>query len=124
MRWAFICIMVALLLAVSQPAAAVGSENETDILRAGFDRARPLNDLGASKEAYIIGKSAKQAFNLSQRLGRVGRFSYNTSIFRPIFELPDYREARPAYEPPANLSSRPVYRISGYPAIKMPAGIP
>jgi hypothetical protein len=116
----------------SAPVAAVlGSGNASShskILRAGFEKTKPLNNLDVygNKPTYNIPSSLspRTAFNVSQRLGNVSQFTYNTDIFKPTYNISQYSRTKPIYEVPNNLRSKPVYSISGYPEIKAANSIP
>ena len=95
--------------------------DHTKVLRAGFARQKPLNNLDVygNKSTYNIPSSTSPstAFNVSQRLGNVSQFTYNTDNYRPIYNISQYSRTKPLYEVPDTLSSKPVYSISGYPKI-------
>ena len=102
------------------------ASQHTKVLRAGFEKTKPLNDLDVygNKSTYNIPSSgATSAFNLSQRLGNTSKITYNTNT-RPIYNVSQYSRTKPVYEVPSTLSSKPVYSISGYPVIKAPSSIP
>jgi len=92
------------------------------VLRAGFEGTREVNDLDVYGRKAKTG--ARSVFDTTQRLGSVGRFSYNTSIYKPLYNISDYSRTKPAYQAPSNLSSRPVYDIEKYSLIKAPQAIP
>ncbi len=109
----------------------VGAENastHSKVLRAGFERHKPLNNLDVygNKSTYNIPSitSPSHAFNVSQRLGNVSQFTYNTDNYKPLYNISQYSRTKPLYEVPGNLSSKPVYSISGYPVIKTANSIP
>ncbi len=116
----------------SAPAATqLGTGNassHTKVLRAGFARPKPLNNLDVygNKSTYNIPSSTSpsNAFNVSQRLGNVSQFSYNTDNYRPIYNISQYSRTKPLYQVPGTLSSKPVYSISGYPEIMAANSIP
>jgi hypothetical protein len=116
----------------STPAAAqLGSGNassHTKVLRAGFARPKPLNNLDVygNKSTYNIpsSHSPSSAFNVSSRLGNVSQFTYNTDIYKPTYNISQYSRTKPLYQVPGTLSSRPVYSISSYPEIKAVNSIP
>ena len=102
------------------------ASQHTKVLRAGFEKTKPLNNLDVygNKSTYNIPSSgAKSAFNASQRLGNTSKITYNTNT-RPIYNVSQYSRTKPVYEVPSTLSSKPVYSISGYPVIKAPSSIP
>ncbi|MHB8119698.1 MAG: hypothetical protein ACYDHX_13390 [Methanothrix sp.] len=100
----------------------------TKVLRAGFEKTKPLNNLDVygNKSTYNIPSSTSPslAFNVSQRLGNVSQITYNTDIYKPIYNISQYSRTKPLYEVPDTLSSKPVYSISGYPKIKAVNSIP
>jgi hypothetical protein len=102
--------------------------SHTKVLRAGFARHKPLNNLDVygNKSTYNIPSSTSPstAFNVSQRLGNVSQFTYNTDIYKPTYNISQYSRTKPLYEVPDTLSSKPVYSISGYPDIKVANSIP
>jgi len=126
-----ICILA--LLAFLMPAVAEDDQNTTQnatqitkVLRIGFEKTKPLNNLDVygSKALHSIEVySVKPVFNASQRLG-TGNISYNTDIYKPIYNVSEYSRIKPTYQVPSSLSSRPVYNIAGYPLIKVPSSIP
>ncbi len=104
----------------------VSASPHTKVLRAGFEKTKPLNNLDVygNKSTYNIPSSgANSAFNASQRLGNTSKMTYNTNT-KPIYNVSQYSRTKPAYEVPGTLSSKPVYSISGYPVIKAPNSIP
>ncbi len=98
------------------------------VLRLGFERTKPLNNLDVygSKATYDIEARGRinSSFNVSQRLGNISNITYNTNIYKPFFEVNEYIRVKPTYEAPSNLGARPVYNITGYPVIKTPSSIP
>jgi hypothetical protein len=104
------------------------ASSHTKVLRAGFARPKPLNNLDVydNKSTYNIPSrtSPSTAFNVSQRQGNVSQFSYNTDNYRPIYNISQYSRTKPIYEVPDTLSSKPVYSISGYPKIMAASSIP
>ncbi len=102
--------------------------SHTKVLRAGFARHKPLNNLDVygNKSTYNIPSSTSPstAFNVSQRLGNVSQFTYNTDNYKPIYNISQYSRTKPLYEVPDTLSSKPVYSISGYPEIMAANSIP
>jgi len=129
----FACILATLMIML--PAMCQTDQNETSkthVLRLGFENVKPINslDVMAPKSINNIGSMsvglpsiANPAFNLSQRTARAGRFKYNTSIYKPMYNASTY-SIRPVYEIPSFLKQKPVYDISGYPSIKAPNSIP
>jgi hypothetical protein len=107
----------------SAPAATqLGSgnaANHTKVLRAGFEKTKPLNNLDVygNKSTYNI------PFNASSRLGNVSQFTYKTD-YKPLYNISQYSRTKPLYEVPGTLSSKPVYSTSGYPDIKTANSIP
>jgi hypothetical protein len=130
----FACILATLMI-MMLPAMCQTDQNETSnthVLRLGFENVKPINslDVMAPKSINSIGSMsvglpsiANPAFNLSQRVARAGRFRYNTSIYKPMYNASTY-SIRPVYEIPSFLKQKPVYDISGYPSIKAPNSIP
>jgi hypothetical protein len=136
-----ICILA--LLAFLMPAVAEDHQNAalnttlnttqnaaqiTKVLRIGLEKTKAINNLDVygsralhSIEAY---SQVKPVFNASQRLGMTGNISYNTDIYKPIYNVSDYSRIKPTYQVPSSLSSRPIYNIAGYPLIKVPSSIP
>jgi len=116
----------------SAPATAqLGAGNaasHTKVLRAGFEKTKPLNNLDVygNKSTHNLSSSTSPstAFNASQRLGNVSQFTYNTDIYKPTYNISQYSRTKPIYEVPNNLGSKPVYSISGYPDIKTANSIP
>jgi hypothetical protein len=98
------------------------------VLRAGFAKTKPLNNLDVygSKSTYDIKAWSVGgfAFNISQRLGKVSNITYNTNIYKPTYEVSKYSRVKPNYEVPSNINSKSIYKISGYPAIKIPISMP
>jgi hypothetical protein len=97
------------------------------VLRAGFEKSKPLNNLDVygNKSTYNIPTSAaSSAFNASQRQGNTSKITFNPNINKPIYNVSQYSRTKPIYEVPSSLSSKPVYNISGYPVIKAPNSIP
>jgi len=101
--------------------------NHTKVLRAGFEKTKPLNNLDVygNKSTYNIPSSTSPstAFNASSRLGNVSQFTYKTD-YRPLYNISQYSRTKPLYEVPDTLSSKPVYSTSGYPNIKTANSIP
>ncbi len=131
------CLICALvLLAFLMPAVAEDYQNTsqnatqaqtTKVLSVGFEKIKPTNNLdvyGSKALHDIEAYSVKPAFNASQRLGMTANISYNTSIYKPIYNVSAYSRIKPTYQVPSSLSSRPVYNIAGYPQIKVPSSIP
>ena len=104
------------------------ASSHTKVLRAGFEKTKSLNNLDVygNKSTYNIPSSTSPspAFNVSQRLGNVSQITYNTDIYKPIYNISQYSRTKPLYEVPDTLSSKPVYSISGYPEIKAVNSIP
>ncbi|MCX6672284.1 MAG: hypothetical protein NTY37_00695 [Methanothrix sp.] len=102
--------------------------SHTKVLRAGFEKSKPLNNLDVygNKSTYNIASSTSPspAFDISQRMGNVSQITYNTDIYKPIYNISQYSRTKPIYAVPEALASKPVYSISGYPKIKAVNGIP
>ena len=99
----------------------------TKALRIGFEKTKATNNLdvyGSKALHSIEASSVKPFFDASQRLGMTGNITYNTSIYKPIYNVSDYSRTKPTYQVPSSLSSRSVYDIAGYPLIKVPSSIP
>jgi len=116
-------------LTQTQDKTAIGSQNTNQparVLRAGFEKTKPLNnlDMYGNKSTYSIPSSnISSAFDLSQRRGNMSRFTYNTGIYKPVYNVSQYSRTKPTYEVPST-AAKPVYSISGYPVIKTPNSIP
>ncbi|MFZ2472049.1 MAG: hypothetical protein WAW52_08925 [Methanothrix sp.] len=102
--------------------------SHTTVLRAGFEKTKPLNNLDVygNKSTHNLSSSTSPstAFNASQRLGNVSLFTYNTDNYKPLYNISQYSRTKPLYEVPNSLGSKPVYSISGYPEIKTANSIP
>lgn len=98
------------------------------VLRAGFEKVKAVNNLDVygnrSEHAISSNVSALAPFDISQRVGNVSQFTYNTDIYKPIYSVEEYRRTKPSYQTPESLANRPVYNISGYPVIKSVNSIP
>ena len=70
-------------------------------------RTKPLNNLDVygNKSTYNMSSSTSpnSAFNVSQRLGDVSQITYNTDIYKPIYNVSQYARTKPFYEVPDNL---------------------
>jgi hypothetical protein len=97
------------------------------VLRLGFERIKPLNNLDVygSRAMYDIDARGhiNSSFNVSQRLGNISNTTKNTN-YKPYFAVNEYRRIKPTYEAPGNLGARSVYSITGYPVMKTASGIP
>jgi len=104
-----------------------GSRNAGKVLRAGFGERKAVNNLDVygNRSVHVIPPQdpAQWAFDISQRVGNVSQFDY-TNSYKPLFSMSQYSRTKAVYQAPSNLSSRPVYSISGYPLIKISSGIP
>ena len=104
-----------------------GNRNAGEVLRTGFQEKKAVNDLDiyGNRSVHVIPPQdpAQWAFDISQRVGNVSKFDYSNS-FKPLFSMSPYSRTKAVYQAPSNLSSRPVYSISGYPRIKIASGIP
>lgn len=98
------------------------------VLRAGFEKTKALNDLDVygNRSEHVISSNASVAapFDISQRVGNVSQFTYNTDIYKPIYSVDEYRRTKPSYQTPESLANMQVYNISGYPIIKAVNSIP
>lgn len=104
-----------------------GNRNAGKVLRAGFQASKPVNDLDVygNRSVHVIPPQvpAQWSFDISQRVGNVSKFNFAQS-YKPFLRISPYFRTKAAYQAPSNLSSRPVYSISGYPRIKIASGIP
>jgi hypothetical protein len=104
-----------------------GNRNAGKVLRAGFQASKPVNDLDVygNRSVHVIPPQvpAQWSFDISQRVGNVSKFNFAQS-YKPFLSISPYFRTKAAYQAPSNLSSRPVYSISGYPRIKIASGIP
>lgn len=102
--------------------------SHSKVLRAGFEKTKPVNNLDVygNKSTYNIpfSTSPGAAFDVSQRLGNVSQFTYNTDTYKPLYNISQYSRTKPLYEVPDTISSKPVYSITGYPNIKTVNSIP
>ncbi len=93
----------------------------------------PANDLstyGSRSAVATLGSmilpavaGQKAPFNLSQRLGMPGKFSFN-STYKPTYDVGAYSRIKPLYEIPNYLKPKPLYNIEAYSRIKAPNAIP
>jgi len=104
-----------------------GDKNAGKILRAGFQEEKAVVDLDVygNRSVHVIPPQdpAQWAFDISQRVGNTSKFDFSRS-YKPILSVSPYFRTKAYYQPPSNLSSRPVYSISGYPRIKIPIAMP
>ena len=104
-----------------------GNRNAGKVLRTGLQEKKAVNDLDVygNRSVHVIPPQdpAQWAFDISQRVGNVSKFDYSNS-FKPLFSMSPYSRKKAVYQAPSNLSSRPIYSISGYPRIKIASGIP
>jgi hypothetical protein len=142
MRKITACICITALLIVFTADALALEQTQPKVLRVGFEKAKPLNnlDMFGSKPAYDIEAFAsqkpvqnvsmlsrtapKEAFNASQRTGMVAKFTYDTGIFKPLFNVSAYSMVKPIYDVPSSVRNKPVYNIENYPKIKAVNSIP
>jgi hypothetical protein len=135
-----ICIISLLVALIA--AAFAQDQAPSKALRVGFEKTKPVNNLDVygSKQGYDIESFAsikhvynmsmlsrtapKAAFNASQRTGRAAEFTYNTGIYKPLYNVSAYSNVKPIYDVPSTLSTKPVYNIEGYPRIKAVNSIP
>jgi len=106
-----------------------GSQTNTKVLRAGFEKTKAVNNLDVygNKSVRELGDKSEvpeSAFNASQRLGNVSKFNYNTSNTKQLYNVSEYSRTKPVYQVPSSSSSKPVYDIEKYSTIKAPASIP
>jgi len=104
------------------------SASSKNVLRAGFEKVKAVNDLDVygnrSEHAISSNISALAPFDISQRVGNVSQFTYNTDIYKPFYKVEEYRRTKPSYQTPESIANRQVYNISGYPIIKSVNSIP
>ena len=104
-----------------------GNRNAGKVLRAGLGGKKAVNDLDVygNRSVHVIPPQvpAQWSFDISQRVGNVSKFNFAQS-YKPFLSISPYFRTKAAYQAPSNLSSRPVYSISGYPRIKIASGIP
>jgi hypothetical protein len=142
MRKITACICITALLIVFTAEALAQEQTQPKVLRVGFEKAKPLNnlDMFGSKPAYDIEAFAsqkpvqnvsmlsrtapKEAFNASQRTGMVAKFTSDTGIFKPLFNVSAYSMVKPIYDVPSSVRNKPVYNIENYPKIKAVNSIP
>jgi hypothetical protein len=138
-------IIVASLFALALPCgwAQEGQEKQlTEPLRLGMETAKAVKnidlygskiDSGAEGDASVRTVHSmstisltpeKPTFNISQRTGQVGKFSYNASLYRPLYNIIDYSRTKPMVEIPESSRLKPVYEIDDYPEMMMAASIP
>jgi len=96
----------------------MNTRSESDLNASGVRTAAPL---GSMTLPALTGQ--KSPFDLSQRLGKVGKFSYN-STFKPTYNVSAYSMVKPLYEIPDYLKPKPLYNIDAYSRIKAPNAIP
>ncbi len=77
--------------------------------------------LGSMVQPSLPGQ--KGPFNLSQRMGMPGKFSFN-STYKPTYDVSAYSRIKPLYEIPNFLKPKPLYNIEAYSRIKAPNAIP
>jgi hypothetical protein len=109
------------------PLGSGNAASASKVLRAGFEKAKPLNNLDVygNKSTYNIPFSTSQGapFEVNQRLGNVSQFTYSTQ-YKPLYNISQYSRNKPTYEVPSSVSSKPTYSISNYPVIKAVNSIP
>jgi len=141
-----ICVTVLLLALIAQVLALdqAHPEAQPKVLRVGFERTKPLNNLdmfdskptnnsnsqviSSQKPVHNVSMlsriTPKVAFNASQRTGMVAKLTYDTGIFRPFYNVSTYSNAKPIYDVPDSVHKKPVYNIENYPKIKSVNSIP
>lgn len=142
MRKIIACTCIVALMAVLVAAALALDQTPPKVLRVGFEKTKPVNNLDSygSKPTYnietysnikplqdlsMLSRTAPKAvFNASLRRGTAAMFTYNTGIFKPLYNVSDYSRIKPMYDVPSTLSTKPVYNIAGYPRIKAVNSIP
>ena len=104
-----------------------GDRNAGKVLRAGLQEEKAVVDLDmyGNRSVHVIPPQdpAQWAFDISQRVGNISKFDFFRS-YKPILSISPHFRMKANYQPPSNLSSRPVYSISGYPRIKIASAMP
>ncbi len=104
-----------------------GDRERGKVLRAGYENSKPVNNLDVygNRSTHVIPPQvpASWAFDISQRVGNVSRFTYANS-YTPLYDISKYSRTKAIYQVPSSLSTKPVYNISGYPNIKIASSIP
>jgi hypothetical protein len=129
-----LCLLALLTLAVPEALSqdVQNSSQGKQVLMLGEMNTRSANDLGASgaRTAAPVGSMSLPAlsgqrspFDLGQRLGKVGNFSFN-STFRPTYNVSAYSRIKPIYDIPDFLKPKSLYDIEAYSRIKAPNAIP
>ena len=129
-----LCLLALLTLAVPEVLsqnAQIPSQGSR-VLLLGEMNTGPANNLNESgmRTATPLGSmilpaipGQKTPFDLSQRLGKVGKFGFN-STFKPTYNVSAYSMIKPLYEIPNFLKPKPLYDIEAYSRIKAPNAIP
>lgn len=129
-----LCLLALLTMVVPEVLSqnAQNSSQGSRVLLLGEMNTRSANDLSASGAgtAAPLGSmiqpaltGQKSPFDLSQRLGKVGKFGFN-STFRPTYNVSAYSRIKPIYEIPNFLKPKSLYDIEAYSRIKAPNAIP
>ncbi len=129
-----LCLLALIALAVpevlSQNTQSLSQGNK--VLLLGEMNTRSTNDLSASGVRTVVPLGSmilpalpgqKSPFDLSQRLGKVGKFGFN-STFKPTYNVSAYSRIKPIYEIPNFLKPKSLYDIEAYSRIKAPNAIP
>ncbi len=142
MRKIIVCTCIVALMAVLAAAALAQDQVAPKVLRVGFEKTKPVNNLDryGSKPEYnietysnikpvqnlsMLSRTAPKAvFDASQRRGTAAMLTYNTGMFKPLYNVSAYSRIKPVYDVPSTLSTKPVYNIAGYPRIKAVNSIP
>lgn len=141
-----ICITVLLLALIAHVLSLDQAQPEAQpkVLRVGFERTKPLNNLDAlgsqsadksnsqpistQKPVHNLSMLSriepKVAFNASQRTGMVAKLTYDTGIFKPFYNVSANSNVKPIYDVPDSVHKKPVYNIGNYPKIMSVNSIP
>lgn len=130
-----LCLLVLLIVAVPG-VLSLDAQNTLqggNVIQLGQMNTRSASDLGAygSRPAVAALGSMVQPtlpgqkgpFNLSQRMGMPGKFSFNTT-YKPTYDVSAYSRIKPLYEIPNYLKPKSLYNIETYSRTKAPNAIP
>lgn len=108
---------------VSQGGSVIqlGQMNTRPTSYLGAYGSRVAAPLGSMMQSYLPGQ--KGPFDLSQRTGMPGKFSFN-STYKPMYDVGAYSRIKPLYEIPNFLKPKSLYNIEAYSRIKAPNAIP
>jgi hypothetical protein len=129
-----LCLLALLTLVVPEVLSqnAQNPSQGSKVILLGEMNTRSANDLNAPGVRSVIPLGSmilpalpgqQSPFDLSQRLGKVGMFNFN-STFRPTYNVSAYSRIKPIYEVPNFLKPKPLYDIEAYSRIKAPNAIP